>query len=58
MSGVTYLLQDLTPGFNLTPLTGTFGTGQNLVSWELGCKVVGLVTWSVTANGITRAGQF
>jgi hypothetical protein len=52
------ILEDAEPGFNLRPHKAHFSSGDDSVEWELWSKVVGQVSYSISANGFTRAGTF
>ncbi len=56
---VVYLDCDVEPGFNLVHTRGRFTAGgPEVISWELWQAITGVVTYTVTAGGVTRGGNF
>jgi len=58
LAGKGMLMQEISPEFRGKPSSGSCPNGPNEVSWTLEVRTVGVLSYTVTANGTTRGGNF
>jgi len=58
LAGKGMLMQEISPEFRGKPSGGSCPNGRDEVSWILEVRTVGVMSYTVTANGTTRGGNF
>ncbi len=58
LGGRGMLMQEISPEFRGKPSAGSCPNGRDEISWTLEVLTVGVMSYTVTANGITRSGNF